>query len=34
VRAHEEAGADQVAIQTLGEDGGVPRRGWTTMADT
>jgi probable F420-dependent oxidoreductase len=32
VRAHLEAGADHVAVQALGEPG-VPREGWTAMAD-
>jgi probable F420-dependent oxidoreductase len=31
VQAHFEAGADHVAVQTLGETG-VPRRGWTELA--
>jgi hypothetical protein len=31
VQAHFDAGADHVAIQTLGESG-IPRRGWTELA--
>ena len=32
VRAHFDAGADHVAIQVIGESG-VPRRGWTELAE-
>ena len=31
VQAHFDAGADHVAVQTLGEQG-IPRRGWTELA--